>query len=62
MRLPRLRRRHEVPAELRTVQVVEGEHAEVVAIVSALRRAGCVVESVVRLGPDSWEITARSHD
>jgi hypothetical protein len=49
-------------AELRTVQVIDGDEREVTSLVAALRTAGCVVESVVKLGPDQWEVTARSTD
>lgn len=61
MRL-RLTRRQQTEAELRTVQVVEGSSADIAAMVTALERAGCVVESVVDLGACRWQVTARSHD
>jgi hypothetical protein len=60
MRLPR--HSTESSAELRTVQVVEGGQQEVAALAAALRKAGCRVESVVKLGEDQWEVTARSTD
>ena len=55
-------RLNESSAELRAIRVVEGDEREVTNVVATLRRAGCVVESVVKLGADTWEITARSHD
>ena len=49
-------------AELRTVQVIEGDESAVADVLATLHDAGCVVESVRQIGPDKWEITARSDE
>ena len=49
-------------AELRTVQVIEGDESAVADVLATLRDAGCVVESVRKIASDKWEITARSDE
>ena len=61
MGLPK-QRRTQKPAELRTVQVIEGDESAVADVLTTLRDAGCVVESVRKIAEDTWEITARSDD
>ena len=61
MQLP-TRRQAQEPADLRTVQVIEGDEGAVADVVAILRKAGCVVDSTVELTPGRWEITARARD
>ena len=58
---PRQRRAQE-PVELRTIQLIDGDERAVADVLETLRQAGCVVESVRKVAPDKWEITARSDD